>query len=36
VILQIARWLTGLPVDSATFQETYAEQLRRVVERLAD
>ena len=36
VIPQIARRLTGLSVDSATFQETYAEQLRRVVERLAD
>jgi AcrR family transcriptional regulator len=36
VIPQIARRLTGLPVDSASFQEAYAEQLRRVVERLAD
>jgi TetR/AcrR family transcriptional regulator len=36
VIPQIARRLTGLSVDSAPFQETYAEQLRRVVERLAD
>lgn len=36
VIPQIARRLTGLSVDSASFQETYAEQLRRVVERLAD
>jgi AcrR family transcriptional regulator len=36
VIPQIARRLTGLSVDSATFQETYAKQLRRVVERLAD
>ena len=36
VIPQIARRLTGLPLDSASFQEAYAEQLRRVVERLAD
>jgi TetR/AcrR family transcriptional regulator len=36
VIPQIARRLTGLPVDSASFQEAYAEQLRRIVERLAD
>jgi TetR/AcrR family transcriptional regulator len=36
VIPQIARRLTGLPADSHRFQEAYAEQLRRVVERLAD
>jgi len=36
VIPQIARRLTGLSVDSVGFQEAYAEQLRRVVERLAD
>jgi TetR/AcrR family transcriptional regulator len=36
VIPQIARRLTGLSVDSATFQEAYADQLRRVVERLSD
>jgi AcrR family transcriptional regulator len=36
VIPQIARRLTGLSVDSATFQDAYADQLRRVVERLAD
>jgi TetR/AcrR family transcriptional regulator len=36
VIPQIARRLTGLSADSARFQEAYAEQLRRVVERLAD
>lgn len=35
VIPQIARRFTGLSVDSPTFQATYAEQLRRVVERLA-
>jgi TetR/AcrR family transcriptional regulator len=35
-IPQIARRLTGLSVDSVGFQEAYAEQLRRVVERLAD
>jgi TetR/AcrR family transcriptional regulator len=36
VIPQIARRLTGLSADSPRFQEAYAEQLRRVVERLAD
>jgi TetR/AcrR family transcriptional regulator len=36
VIPQIAHRLTGLSVDSVGFQEAYAEQLRRVVERLAD
>jgi AcrR family transcriptional regulator len=36
VIPQIARRFTGLDVDSLTFQAAYAEQLRRVVERLAD
>jgi TetR/AcrR family transcriptional regulator len=36
VIPQIARRLTGLSVDSPAFQVAYAEQLRRVVERLAD
>jgi TetR/AcrR family transcriptional regulator len=36
VIPQIARRLTGLSADSSKFQEAYAEQLRRVVERLAD
>jgi TetR/AcrR family transcriptional regulator len=36
VIPQIARRLTGLSAESPKFQEAYAEQLRRVVERLAD
>jgi AcrR family transcriptional regulator len=36
VIPQIARQFTGLGVDSPTFQAAYAEQLRRVVQRLAD
>jgi AcrR family transcriptional regulator len=36
VIPQIARRFTGLAADSAEFQAAYAEQLRRVVERLAD
>lgn len=36
VIPQIARRFTGLSVDSPAFQAAYAEQLRRVVERLAD
>jgi AcrR family transcriptional regulator len=36
VIPQIARRLTGLSADSRTFQAAYAEQLRHVVERLAD
>jgi len=36
VIPQIAGRLTGLSADSPKFQEAYAEQLRRVVERLAD
>jgi AcrR family transcriptional regulator len=36
VIPQIARRFTGLSANSATFQAAYAEQLRRVVERLAD
>ena len=36
VIPQIARRLTGLSADSRTFQAAYAEQLRHIVERLAD
>jgi len=36
VIPQIARRFTGLDGDSPTFEAAYAEQLRRVVERLAD
>jgi TetR/AcrR family transcriptional regulator len=36
VIPQIARRITGLAADSPQFQTAYAEQLRRVVERLAD
>lgn len=36
VIPQIVRQLTGLAADSAKFQAAYAEQLRRVVERLAE
>jgi TetR/AcrR family transcriptional regulator len=36
VIPQIVRRLTGLAADSPTFQAAYAEQLRRVIERLAD
>lgn len=36
VIPQIVRQLTGLSADSANFQAAYAEQLRRVVERLAE
>jgi TetR/AcrR family transcriptional regulator len=36
VIPQVARRLTGLSADSPRFQAAYAEQLRRVVERLAD
>ena len=36
VIPQIARRLTGLSADSTRFQAAYADQLRRVVERLAD
>ena len=36
VIPQIARRFTGLSVDSPEFQAAYAEQLRRVVARLAD
>jgi TetR/AcrR family transcriptional regulator len=36
VIPQIARRITGLAADSQQFQTEYAEQLRRVVERLAD
>jgi AcrR family transcriptional regulator len=36
VIPQIARQLTGLSADSSKFQAAYAEQLRRVVERLTD
>jgi TetR/AcrR family transcriptional regulator len=36
VIPQIARRLTGLSAESPKFQEAYAEQLRRVVERMAD
>ena len=36
VIPQVARRFTGLSVDSPAFQAAYAEQLRRVVERLAD
>ena len=35
-IPQIARQLTGLSADSPQFQAAYAEQLGRVVERLAD
>jgi hypothetical protein len=36
VIPQIARRFTGLAADSPEFQTAYAEQLRRIVERLAD
>jgi AcrR family transcriptional regulator len=36
VIPQIARQLTGLSADSAEFQAAYTDQLRRVVDRLAD
>ena len=36
VIPQIARRITGLAADSRQFQTAYAEQLRRVIERLAD
>jgi TetR/AcrR family transcriptional regulator len=36
VIPQVARRLTGLSADLPRFQAAYAEQLRRVVERLAD
>jgi TetR/AcrR family transcriptional regulator len=36
VIPQIVRRITGLAADSPQFQTAYAEQLRRVVERLAD
>jgi AcrR family transcriptional regulator len=36
VIPQMARRFTGLSADSAEFQATYADQLRRVVERLAN
>jgi TetR/AcrR family transcriptional regulator len=36
VIPQIARRVTGLSAESLEFQAAYAEQLRRVVERLAD
>jgi TetR/AcrR family transcriptional regulator len=36
VIPQIVRQLTGRPADSPKFQARYAEQLRRVVERLAE
>jgi TetR/AcrR family transcriptional regulator len=36
VIPQIARRITGLAADSPQFQTAYAEQLRRVAERLAD
>jgi AcrR family transcriptional regulator len=36
VIPQMARRFTGLSADSAEFQATYADHLRRVVERLAD
>ena len=36
VIPQIARRITGLAADSPQFQTAYAEQLHRVVERLAD
>ena len=36
VIPQIARRITGLAADSPQFQTAYAEQLRRVIERLAD
>ena len=36
VIPQIARQFTGMSADTPAFQAAYAEQLRRVVERLAD
>jgi TetR/AcrR family transcriptional regulator len=36
VIPQIIRRLTGLAADSPTFQAAYAEQLRRIIERLAN
>jgi TetR/AcrR family transcriptional regulator len=36
VIPQIARRITGLAADSPQFQTAYEEQLRRVIERLAD
>ncbi len=36
VIPQIARRFTGLAADSPEFQAAYAEQLRRVMERLAN
>jgi TetR/AcrR family transcriptional regulator len=36
VIPQIARRITGLATDSPQFQTAYAEQLHRMVERLAD
>jgi TetR/AcrR family transcriptional regulator len=36
VLPQIGRRFTGLSVDSRTFQAAYAEQLRRIVDRLAD
>jgi TetR/AcrR family transcriptional regulator len=32
---QIVRRITGLPADSPELLETYAEQLRRVIARLA-
>ena len=36
VIPEIARQFTGVSADTPAFQAAYAEQLRRVVERLAD
>jgi TetR/AcrR family transcriptional regulator len=36
VIPQIARRITGLTVDTPQFQTEYAEQVRRVIERLAE
>jgi TetR/AcrR family transcriptional regulator len=35
VVPQVVRRMTGLPADSAEFLETYADQLRRVMARLA-
>jgi AcrR family transcriptional regulator len=36
VLPQIVRRMTGLPADSPEFLEAYAEQLRRVIARLAE
>jgi TetR/AcrR family transcriptional regulator len=36
VLPQVVRRLTGLPADSEEFRQTYADQLRRVVARLAE